>query len=95
MTANIPTATEIDRLLRAGWGLNEREQALVRTFRFRDFVEAFGWMTRVALEAEKMNHHPDWRNLYQCVHVTLKTHDTGGITQRDVRLADIMDREAN
>ncbi len=69
-----------------------RPDRLARTFRFRDFVEAFGWMTRVALVAEKMDHHPEWRNVYATVEVELTTHDAGGITDRDTRLAAEMDR---
>ncbi|MFV0334615.1 MAG: 4a-hydroxytetrahydrobiopterin dehydratase [Tropicimonas sp.] len=85
---------DIERLLNAGWTLSPDGSALTRSFRFRDFAQAFGWMTRVALQAEKMNHHPEWLNIYRDVHVTLKTHETGTITHRDVALAEIMDREA-
>ncbi len=66
----------------------EEMNALVRTFRFRDFSEAFAFMTRVALLAEKMNHHPDWRNVYNRVEIRLNTHDAGGIvTEKDRTLA--------
>ncbi len=65
--------------------------ALTRTFRFPDFRAAFGFMTRVALVAEEMDHHPDWRNAYGTVEVRLSTHDTGGITPRDVTLAGEME----
>jgi 4a-hydroxytetrahydrobiopterin dehydratase len=60
---------------------------LVRRFRFKNFVEAFGWMTSVALVAEKMDHHPDWKNVYDRVDVELMTHDSGGITAFDFELA--------
>ena len=63
-----------------------------RTFVFGDFVEAFGWMSRVALIAEKMNHHPDWSNVYRTVEVKLNTHDAGGVTELDFQLAAHMDR---
>ena len=67
---------------------------LVRTYRFKDFVDAFGWMSSVALVAESMNHHPEWRNVYATVEVELTTHDAGGITDRDFELAKAMDRLA-
>jgi len=73
-----------------GWA--RRGDRIVRTFRFGDFVQAFGWMTSVALVAERMNHHPEWRNVYRTVEVELTTHDAGGITERDMRLAGEMNR---
>jgi 4a-hydroxytetrahydrobiopterin dehydratase len=63
-----------------------------RDFKFKNFVEAFSFMTSVALEAEKMNHHPDWSNVYNKVSVTLQTHDANGITNRDLDLAQTIDR---
>ena len=68
--------------------------AITKTFTFRDFNEAFGFMTRVALIAEKMDHHPEWSNVYKTVEVTLSTHDAGGLTERDIELATAMDRVA-
>jgi 4a-hydroxytetrahydrobiopterin dehydratase len=65
--------------------------AITRTFRFKDFNEAFGFMTRIALVAEKHDHHPEWFNVYNRVEVVLSTHDAGGLTQRDVALAMAMD----
>ena len=65
-----------------------------RSFRFNDFVEAFGWMSSVALVAEKMNHHPEWRNVWATVEVELSTHDAGGLTELDMKLAAAMDRLA-
>lgn len=62
-----------------------------RTFRFKDFVEAFGWMSSVALVAERMNHHPEWRNVWATVEVELSTHDAGGLTELDMKLAAAMD----
>ena len=70
-----------------GWSLVEGRSAIARTFTFRNFSEAFGFMTRVALAAEKMDHHPEWSNVYKTVDVTLSTHDAGGITELDVKLA--------
>ena len=70
----------------------ERGEGRIRkTFRFNDFVEAFGWMTRVALVAEKMNHHPEWKNVWASVEVELSTHDAGGLTELDMKLAAAMD----
>ena len=68
--------------------------AIARTFTFADFCEAFAFMTRVALVAEKMNHHPEWSNVYKTVTVTLSTHEAGGLTTRDVELAKAIDRIA-
>ena len=65
--------------------------AIAKTFVFSDFNEAFGFMTRVALVAEKMDHHPEWSNVYKTVEVTLSTHDAGGVTEKDVQLASRMD----
>jgi 4a-hydroxytetrahydrobiopterin dehydratase len=64
---------------------------MTKRYVFRDFSEAFGWMTRVALLAEAMGHHPEWFNVYRTVEVTLATHDAGGLTELDVRLAHAMD----
>jgi len=77
-----------------GWTLVEGRDALRKRFTFGDFVEAFGWMTRVALVAERMDHHPEWTNVYKTVEVTLSTHDAGGLTRRDVELAQRMDQLA-
>src|SRR4051812_20273784 len=68
--------------------------AICRTFRFSDFTAAFGWMTRMALMAEKLDHHPEWFNVYNRVEVTLTTHDAEGVTELDVRLARMMDSAA-
>ena len=68
--------------------------AIGRTFVFKDFNEAFGFMARVALVAEKMDHHPEWSNVYKTVAVTLSTHDAGGLTEKDIALAQAMDTYA-
>lgn len=68
--------------------------AITRKFVFADFNAAFGFMARVALKAEKMDHHPEWTNIYRTVEVTLTTHDTGGLTSKDLLLAQIMDEIA-
>jgi 4a-hydroxytetrahydrobiopterin dehydratase len=68
--------------------------AIVRTFRFKDFNEAFGFMTRVAIMADKLDHHPEWFNVYNRVEVVLTTHDADGVTELDVRMAQFMDEAA-
>lgn len=75
-----------------GWSDVEGRDAIRKSFRFKDFNEAFGFMTRVALKAERMDHHPEWLNVYNKVDVTLASHDVGGISQRDVTLARFMDK---
>jgi 4a-hydroxytetrahydrobiopterin dehydratase len=70
-----------------GWVLHAGGQAIHQDFKFKSFVEAWGFMSRVALLAEKMDHHPDWSNVYNKVAITLTTHDAGGVTQRDINLA--------
>jgi 4a-hydroxytetrahydrobiopterin dehydratase len=78
-------------LLAAGWSMVEGRDAIVKEFRFSGFVEAFGWMTRVAIMAEKWDHHPEWSNVYNRVSVTLISHDVNGLSPRDVKLARKMD----
>jgi 4a-hydroxytetrahydrobiopterin dehydratase len=73
------------------WSLREDGLAITRTFRFTDFAEAFGFMTRVAILAEKADHHPEWFNVYNRVEITLTTHDAGGLSTRDVALASAID----
>jgi 4a-hydroxytetrahydrobiopterin dehydratase len=73
------------------WNETPEHEAITRTLKFKDFNEAFGFMTRVALVAEKHDHHPEWRNVYNTVEVTLTTHDAGGVTARDIDLARAMD----
>ncbi|PIT00148.1 pterin-4-alpha-carbinolamine dehydratase [Bradyrhizobium nitroreducens] len=74
----------------AGWSEVQGRDAIGKTFIFKDFNEAFGFMSRVALVAEKMDHHPEWRNVYKTVEVVLSTHDAGGVTALDVALAKTM-----
>ncbi len=74
-----------------GWSAAEGKDALTRTFKFKDFNAAFGFMSRVALMAEKLDHHPEWFNVYNRVEVTLTTHDADGVTALDVALAKFMD----
>jgi 4a-hydroxytetrahydrobiopterin dehydratase len=76
------------------WLPVQGRDAITRTFRFADFNAAFGFMTRVALAAEKMDHHPEWSNVYRTVTIILSTHDAGGLTTRDIALAEAIDRVA-
>ena len=75
----------------SGWTLEAEREAIRRSFKFGDFSEAFAFMTRVALAAEKANHHPDWSNVWNRVDILLTTHDAGGLTRRDVDLAKTID----
>ena len=90
MTEPIDPA-DLAPLIASGWRHDNSRGALCKTYRFDTFVDAFGFMTRAALWAEKWNHHPEWRNVYGTVEVTLTTHDAGGLTARDVKLARRMD----
>ena len=69
------------------WDYDEARDAITRSFKFADFVEAFGFMTRVAILAEKADHHPEWANVWNRVDVTLTTHDAGGLSERDMKMA--------
>jgi len=76
------------------WTAAEDRDAITRTLQFSDFSAAWGFMSRVALVAEKMDHHPEWTNVWNTVLITLSTHDAGGLTERDVELAQAIDRIA-
>ena len=76
----------------SGWSEVSGRDAISKKFTFKDFNQAFGFMTRAALVAEKMDHHPEWFNVYKTVEVTLATHDAGGVTELDVKLAEAMDK---
>jgi 4a-hydroxytetrahydrobiopterin dehydratase len=78
-----------------GWSEVKDRDAISKKFSFADFNEAFGFMTRAAMVAEKLDHHPEWFNVYKTVEVTLSTHDAGGLTELDVKLAEAMDRLAS
>ena len=78
----------------AGWTEVAGRDAITKKFVFKDFNEAFGFMSRAALVAEKMDHHPEWFNVYKTVEVTLSTHDAGGVTELDAKLAAEMDKLA-
>jgi 4a-hydroxytetrahydrobiopterin dehydratase len=75
----------------SGWSAVTGRDAIAKTYKFADFNAAFGFMARVALVAEKMDHHPEWSNVYNRVEVVLTTHDAGGVTQKDIDLARFMD----
>ena len=77
-----------------GWRMVDGRDAIHKTFKFKDFSEAFGFMSRAALVAEKMDHHPEWANVWNRVDVTLSTHAAGGLTELDLQLAEAMDRIA-
>ena len=83
---------ELDEMVRSLSGWDLKDGKLQKSFKFSNFIEAFGFMTRIALEAEKINHHPEWSNVYNTVIVKLSTHDAGGITDYDIKLASIIDR---
>lgn len=82
-------ATQIAEL--RGWQAAAGRDAIQRQFRFADFNEAFGFMTRVAIKAQEMNHHPEWFNVYNKVEITLSTHEADGLTERDIKLARFID----
>jgi 4a-hydroxytetrahydrobiopterin dehydratase len=79
-----------------GWELKAqgKQSKICRTFKFADFTAAFSFMAAVAIEAEKMNHHPEWSNVYATVEIALTTHDAGGLTEKDFTLAERIDRRA-
>ena len=87
------TEDERDRALSdlPEWSLRDDKLAIVRRFKFADFSQAFAFMTRVALIAEKRDHHPEWANVYNRVEITLTTHDAGGLSQRDIDMAAAID----
>ena len=81
----------LEPLLDSGWTLHGEKDALVKQFKFKSFIDAFGWMTRVAIWAEKWDHHPEWDNIYSTVNVVLITHDVDGLSTLDLKLARKMD----
>ena len=88
--SKIEVTNKLKRL--SGWKLVKGRNAITKTFRFKNFTEAFGWMTSMALYAEKKDHHPEWFNVYSTVEVTLSTHDSGGVTNLDLDMAREMNR---
>ena len=82
---------DLPPLLAKGWTAVEGRDAIAKEFKFANFIAAFGWMSQAAIIAEKMNHHPEWSNVYKTVHVVLTTHDVGGLSELDVTLAGKLD----
>ena len=83
------TKTEVTQKLKrlSGWKIVKGRNAITKTFKFKDFMQAFGWMTAMAIYAEKKDHHPEWFNVYNTVEVVLSTHDIGGVSNLDIELA--------
>ncbi|QFU10040.1 Putative pterin-4-alpha-carbinolamine dehydratase [Rhodobacteraceae bacterium THAF1] len=79
------------RLAERGWSEVEGRDAITKDYKFADFIEAFGWMTRAAIHAQAVDHHPEWSNVYNRVSVTLTSHDVKGLSARDIDLAEKMD----
>ena len=96
--ADVLTGSEredaITRLAETGWKPTDDRDAIRKVYKFKNFVEAFGWMAQGALIAEKMGHHPDWKNVWNRVEVELTTHEKGGLTSVDVKLAERFDKIA-
>ena len=88
----IPVAEALAQL--PGWRAVDGREAIARSFKFKDFNQAFGFMAHAALAAEKMDHHPEWSNVYNKVEVVLATHESDGVTERDLKLARLMDDAA-
>jgi len=86
------TAAQLAEALNNLKGWSQNDNSIAKEFWFKDFKHAFAFMTAVALEAEKMNHHPNWTNVYHRVDITLSTHDQGGVTELDIKLADAIDK---
>ena len=92
MTSPIGASKAVAQL--KGWKVVVGRDAISKSYKFADFNTAFGFMTRVALKADKMDHHPEWSNVYNKVEVVLTTHDAGGVTEKDVELAAFLDEAA-
>ncbi|SDX34181.1 4a-hydroxytetrahydrobiopterin dehydratase [Roseicitreum antarcticum] len=91
MAEKLNDRSALDPLLAQGWELVDGRDAICKTYVFANFIAAFGWMTRAAIWAEKLGHHPEWSNVYKTVDVTLTTHDCGGVSDLDIKLAQKMD----
>ena len=89
--SNQERLNKLSTLTDTGWTLVEGRDAIFKCFKFSSFIEAFSWMSAAALWSEKMNHHPEWFNVYNRVEVTLTTHDVGGLSALDIKLAHKMD----
>ncbi len=91
MAEKLTDRSALEPLFADGWEMVEDRDAITKAFKFKNFVAAFGWMSKAALIAEKMDHHPEWSNVYNSVQVTLTTHDVGGLSELDLKLARAMD----
>ncbi|XP_063693610.1 putative pterin-4-alpha-carbinolamine dehydratase [Bolinopsis microptera] len=87
-------SVDLAAIIEKGWKLQDDRDAIHKEFLFRDFNEAFGFMTRVALRADKVDHHPEWFNVYNKVNITLSTHECGGLSEKDIALAKFIDGAA-
>lgn len=92
MRPSLYNASEIKENLKSLKDWKLKGKTLHKEFKFKDFISAFGFMTKVAFHAEKLNHHPDWKNIYNTVSITLNTHDAGGLTEMDFKLAKLIDK---
>ena len=94
--SEIMNSTEISQTLEnlEGWNISDDGKSIEKQFKFKTFSQAWGFMSRIALKAEKMDHHPDWANSYNTVEVSLSTHDKGGVTENDTKLAEFMNKVA-
>ena len=92
--STVDRETKLKKFLENGWQLDESRDAISKEFQFKNFIEAFSWMTKIAFWAEKINHHPEWFNVYRNVRVVLTTHDVKGLSNLDLELASKMDSEA-
>ena len=92
--STVDRETKLKKSLENGWQLDESRDAISKEFQFKNFIEAFSWMTKIAFWAEKINHHPEWFNVYRNVKVVLTTHDVKGLSNLDLELASKMDSEA-
>ena len=87
--------TDLEPLFDAGWHSHDTRDAILRDYKFKSFIQAFGWMTQCAIWCEKWNHHPEWSNVYNRVSVLLTTHDVNGLSELDIKLARKMDALAH
>ena len=92
--STVDRETKLKKFLENGWLLDESRDVISKEFQFKNFIEAFSWMTKIAFWAEKINHHPEWFNVYRNVRVVLTTHDVKGLSDLDLELASKMDSEA-
>jgi|TARA_B110000093_G_C12954625_1_gene404388 4a-hydroxytetrahydrobiopterin dehydratase len=95
MTKALSDRTELQSLFNANWSLIDNRDAISKEFKFKSFQKAWGWMTEIALCAEKLDHHPEWSNTYNRVQVVLTTHSCDGLSDLDIKLAKLMDEAAN